>query len=497
MSDPQRIIERMFARMGLHDRWDPPESVEAQTAVGLVVGLARQENQVAARRLTAVAALFAQRVSERGECEDWAVDTWAAVEAELAAGLGVTLGRAGRMLSDGLAIRRLPAVAAVFGAGDIDLALFRAIADRTDRINDAAVMAYVDEVIARYVRGWRTLGQLRRDRAIDSIIAQVDPDAVRRAAERARGREITVGDDVDGLAEVMGRLASADAHLLDRRLDALAAGVCGDDPRTAAERRADAMGALAAGADRLRCRCGKPGCDAGEAVPSPVVIHVVAEQASLDGGSDKPGFVHGLGGLVSAELLRELAIGATVQPVVVCQAAESGYRPSRRLADFVRARDLTCRAPGCRRPAMHCDLDHTVAYGDGGATHASNIKCLCRFHHLLKTFGGWKDRQLPDGTVIWDLPDGQTYVTLPGSALLFPSLMTPAGATPIAPGPADPAGAAERALRMPRRTRTRAQNRAARIAAERRRNRREREAAEAEMSTPPPPRWHPNDPPPF
>jgi hypothetical protein len=24
---------------------------------------------------------------------------------------------------------------------------------------------------------------------------------------------------------------------------------------------------------------------------------------------------------------------------------------------------------------------------------------------LLKTFWGWRDRQLPDGTVIWTLPD--------------------------------------------------------------------------------------------
>ena len=487
----------MFARMGLHDRWDPPETVEAHTAVELVVGLARQENQVAARRLMAVAALFAQRVEQRGECEDWAVDTWAAVEAELAAGLGITVGRAGRMLSDGLAMRRLPAVGAVFSAGDIDLGLFRAIADRTDHITDPAIMSYVDEVIARYVRGWRAMGQLRRERSIDAVIAQVDPDAVRRAAERSRGREITIGEDVEGLSELTGRLASAHAHLLDQRLDALAAGVCDADPRTSAERRADALGALAAGADRVRCRCGRAGCVAGQAIPTPVVIHVVAEQASVDGTGDKPGYVHELGSLVSAELLRELAVGAKLRPLVLCQAAEPQYRPSQKLADFVRARDLTCRAPGCRRPAIDCDLDHTVPYAQGGSTCASNMKCLCRLHHLLKTFGGWRDRQLGDGTVVWDVPDGQTYVTLPGSALLFPTLMTPTGPTPIAPQPADPDCDAERSLRMPRRTRTRAQNRARRIAAERNHNRRLREAAEAEAPNPPPPRWHPDDPPPF
>ena len=55
-----------------------------------------------------------------------------------------------------------------------------------------------------------------------------------------------------------------------------------------------------------------------------------------------------------------------------------------------------------------------------GRRCASNLKCLCRKHHLLKTFWGWLDRQLPDGTVIWTAPSGQTYTTHPGSRLLFP-----------------------------------------------------------------------------
>ena len=57
------------------------------------------------------------------------------------------------------------------------------------------------------------------------------------------------------------------------------------------------------------------------------------------------------------------------------------------LVDFVRCRDLTCRWPGCDKPAYGCDLDHTVPY-PLGPTHASNIKCYCRFQHLLKTFWG-------------------------------------------------------------------------------------------------------------
>jgi hypothetical protein len=149
---------------------------------------------------------------------------------------------------------------------------------------------------------------------------------------------------------------------------------------------------------------------------------------------------------------------------------ESGYVPSKALADFVRCRDLTCRWPGCDHPAIDCDLDHTIPHAQGGPTHAGNLKCYCRTHHLVKTFWGWGEKQLPDGTLILTSPAGHTYVTTPGSALLFPSLCLSTGGMP-APE-ADPPSdyCAERRAMMPKRRRTRAQNRAHRIATERRQN---------------------------
>ena len=215
-----------------------------------------------------------------------------------------------------------------------------------------------------------------------------------------------------------GRLYAADAVALERRLTEMAKAVCGADPRTMGQRRADALAALAAGRE-LTCQCGSPDCPAEPASqPGGVVIHVLAEPAALTAHAqtcgvtsddvvaltgDKvgssvrlekddglvtmqpaqspaltagPGFVLG-GGITPAPLIAELARYATVIPLPLPGVApEPRYRPSEKLEWLVKCRDLTCRFPGCDQPADLCDLDHTVAY-PVGPTHPSNLKCLC------------------------------------------------------------------------------------------------------------------------
>jgi hypothetical protein len=296
-------------------------------------------------------------------------------------------------------------------------------------------------------------------------------------------------------------MLSPDAHALDKRLTALAGTVCEHDPRTREQRRADALGALAASADRLSCRCGRDDCAAGNRpAATSVVIHVIAEQATLDAHTTTPVSEARADGLIGPELIAELAATAKLVPLVHPGDAkpEPRYVPSKALAEFVRCRDLTCRWPGCDHPAFDCDLDHTIAYADGGPTHASNLKCYCRTHHLVKTFWRWRDQQLPDGTIILTAPSGQTYVTTPGSALLFPSLCRPTGESPT-PAPARDNRCGERTAMMPRRRRTRAQDRAHRVDAERAQNRlarKRRRASRPSYFDLPPPSGEP-DPPPF
>ena len=93
--------------------------------------------------------------------------------------------------------------------------------------------------------------------------------------------------------------------------------------------------------------------------------------------------------------------------------AETGYRPSRKLRHLVRARNARCTAPGCGRPAARCDLDHTIAWDQGGLTCECDLAPLCRHHHRCKQAEGWQLEQPEPGVMIWRTPAGRTYTTRP------------------------------------------------------------------------------------
>ena len=58
--------------------------------------------------------------------------------------------------------------------------------------------------------------------------------------------------------------------------------------------------------------------------------------------------------------------------------AETGYQPSRALQHLIKVRNARCTAPGCGQPASRCDLDHTVAWDQGGLTCECDLAPLCR-----------------------------------------------------------------------------------------------------------------------
>ena len=92
------------------------------------------------------------------------------------------------------------------------------------------------------------------------------------------------------------------------------------------------------------------------------------------------------------------------------------YRPSKRIANLVRARDRRCRFPGCTVAAVFCDLDHVRPW-PAGPTTDTNLICLCRRHHRVKQRPGWHVTLATDGIATWTDPTGRTRTTHPADAL--------------------------------------------------------------------------------
>lgn len=521
-------IECMFddvlpAGAALTDADDP-------ALVAAIAGWARTEAAAAARRLAAIAELVRRCVDGSAEYAQWSCDNWDAVAAEVGAAQGISHRTASAQMYLAVALRdRLPRVAALFADGKISARLAARMVWHTDLVEDAETLRLVDKTLAEDAVLFGPLSINKTAQAIDAVVDRYDPGALRRIRAVARGRNVVIdtADIRSGTAALWGSLLATDAAVLDRRLTQLAHDVCKEDPRTVRQRRADALGALAVGADRLVCGCGNADCPAsadGMQPASSVVIHVVADASALNVRPDPhlsgelpprtvtsstplhealapdrepeskeapagrpPAAVITDGAVLPGPLLAELIEGGAkttwVRHPGEGSEPEKSYRPSAALQRFVRCRDMTCRFPNCDRPAECCDIDHTVAYPDG-ATHPSNLKCLCRKHHLLKTFwsavDGWRDKQFPDGTVAWTSPSGQTYTTYPGSRPLFPALCSPTGEVP--PDPAAQPPVAPRGVMTPKRRRTREQDRVYRINAERALN----DAHVAARNRPPP-----------
>lgn len=445
----------------------------AADGAAAVTGWAEVENAACARRVAAIADLIALRIAdvEPGQREQWRLDHWAALSAEVGAALGVPPGVASHQMTVALALYdRLPRVAEVFAAGAVPYAVVNAVVFRTAPVKDAQALAKVDADVATHIRDWARWPTARVEQAIDYWIDRYDPYALRRNEIGGRSRSVSVDvPDGSGFGAVWGTLYAHEAEALDKRLDAMARSVCDGDPRDVDQRRADALGALADGAISLACECGAARCAHALPVPATVVVHVVAEQAALstDDGAPRPpertarrrptrgeafwqpsctgpaaarpGVTLG-GAVLPAPLLPAMARTATVRRLARHGEAppEAQRVPSRSLADFVRCRDLTCRFPGCDESADRCEVEHTVPW-PAGPTQATNLKCVCFTHRLTKTREGWRDEQLPDGTVVWTAPGtagapGPVYRTRPGATFFFPGFGLPATpATPATP----------------------------------------------------------------
>lgn len=489
------MFEHMFA------------DVADEALVGAIEQAALEEGQACARRLAAIAEMTRRSVDDDDDRARWTFDFWAVTAARIGAALTIGQRRASAQMRIAMALRdRLPRVAALFCEGRISMRVISELTWRTHLVDDDRVLVEIDAALAERAVSWGALSEEKLTGAVNALIERYDPDAVRLAKDVVQGRDFRVGahEDSAETMSVWGRLMAADGIAAERRIVAMINGVCENDPRSVGERRSDAAGALINGRQHLPCRCGSPTCPKADA-PAPashVVVHVIADQAAVDAASPQQtaaecdlsvefgpdpetdcappklidtgvALLPGLKVMPAVALADAIAGGARVTPLwIPGPDPEPNYRPSARLAQFVRLRDMFCRFPGCDVPADRCDIDHCVPW-PYGPTHPSNLNCKCRTHHLMKTFcfgpDGWTEVQTADGAVTFTAPDGRTHTTNPGSTLFFPQFPAATAELPLPPPvpPPDPA----RTAKMPTRRRPRSADVAARVKAERAQNR--------------------------
>lgn len=420
--------------------------------VGVIEDCQREESKLIARRLAAIAALLWHRTADAEDPDSddpgYALITgFTKTAAEVAAAMNLSPMSGSQMVGHAEALdTRLPEVAQLLAEGRTDWRTVELLITRTNLV-DADLMPLLDQSMAERIAGWQCWSRRRIINAVDAAVTVVDPEAAKeRRVTADTARRVTLTAQPDGMAKLRGALPAPAAAIVDKRLSEMATSVCGKDSRTVTQRRADALLALSEGR-ALLCDCDRADCPS-QVTSEPVapsgarfVINVIASQETVTGSSEQPGYLEGYG-VIDAEQVRQLAETATLRRLsepAVTHSEALRYQPSAALERWIRCRDLMCCFPGCDRPAWTADIDHTVPFNHeepsvGGLTVPGNTKCYCRQHHRLKTFhdgsDGWRDEQLPDGTVVLTSPTGRVYRITPAGAELFPELRAPACTAP-------------------------------------------------------------------
>lgn len=215
--------------------------------------------------------------------------------------------------------------------------------------------------------------------AVETWRRQHAPESPEAAEDRAyRQRSVRFSAPVDGLVTATATLPTLDARRLRRCLGAIAGKPAAEDTRTTEQRLADGLVQLCAAYAKGDVRGGREQAS----------LLVIGTAETWAGLSDDPGRT-AEGDVVPAHVLRHLAEDARIQRVITAGAEALELGRSTRFAtdEQWRAlviRDQCCRWLGCRIPAAWCDVDHIVAWEDGGLTDLDNLELLCRHHHIEK-----------------------------------------------------------------------------------------------------------------
>ncbi|HXF02807.1 MAG TPA: DUF222 domain-containing protein [Arthrobacter sp.] len=372
---------------------------------------------------------------------------------EISAHLSTGEAAARALLADAKQIgAHLPGTLQAMSSGELDLPRAKALARGSADLPADCLPNFENAVLPG--AGDITLDSVRararrtRDRLHPESLAE-------RHRQANESRDVQVTEQDDGMAELWIRTSADKAHLVFDRIQSAARSLQGPaESRTLPQLRADVFSdlllsgapALAVTTDTPAARAGAPDLPAaptsgsvgepavgGTGGPSPALgpkpgpprggmgpgMLVTMPLTTLLGLSEESGDLAGHG-RIPADMGRQLAQLATSWLLVLTDehgqaiaAARKLRIPPAWLKRLIRVRDRHCRFPGCRRAAQYCEIDHVIAWEDGGLTVPENLQCLCKVHHAAKTAGHIQAEAGPNGAIAWTTRTGHRKTTHP------------------------------------------------------------------------------------
>jgi hypothetical protein len=337
---------------------------------------------VQCRRLEA---LLARRTAAFDASQEWALDGARSVSGWLAKQTHEPKGVCARRARLGRSVRQLPATEEAWVAGEISSAHVATLVGlRNDRTAEA--LARDEEMLVGYARDLR-FDQFEKASTYWSHLA--DPDGAEQSDEERRNRRdaylvSSIGGMYLGkmtLDPISGSVVAKEMARLEKELfeaewaaakDALGRTPTKDDlDRTASQRRADALVAMAARSAAAAPDARIPAPLFTVVVDYPTLIGRVCELAN--GSVVAPG---ALLPWLDRALVERVVFGAKAR-IEVSEKARLFTGATRRA---IEVRDQECFHPLCDAPASRCQVDHIVPYEAGGPTTQENGRLACPFH---------------------------------------------------------------------------------------------------------------------
>ncbi|MGA9346835.1 MAG: DUF222 domain-containing protein [Nocardioidaceae bacterium] len=332
--------------------------------------------------------------------------------AEVAIAKRVSVITAGSFLNDAWSLTtRHPHTMAALRAGRISLPAARAVTHETCVLDDNALLALADQVIAADAQDVLP-GKVRA--LAETRVAQIDPDAaIRRRVREHADQHLQLHPAGSGMAWLNAYLPAEHAvaaynAVHEHARSRYAAGDRNDATSTVSQLMCDTLVQRLTGTTT-------------DAIPAHV--NVIMTDTTLLGLGNDPAHLIGAGPL-DAATARTLATSSTAWLRRFLTDPVDGsltHGDSRRrrfdgtLRDLIIARDQHCRGIQCASPIR--DIDHINPHACGGPTTQANGQGVSGNCHTTREDPRMHVHQDPTTTVItWTTPSGLTYNTLPPPA---------------------------------------------------------------------------------